>query len=230
MPDKSSSVAGQVFEPNRAHESLHVRGGCLKTKSLVSSLKAVRSPDLTFKIVERAQTRWRVRFPDQESERSPLRSRPTGEPIGLDGSSPGRSGKKEKRFRVTFGLAFRPPTVRSALGLPVSSVDLSVRFLPISRNHALRYAAALHPTRDHRPLLLGTCCPCRAPPLTSPTGRRGSHHPREADPHTPAPTCETSLYVYGASSDGSLRCEAATLIGFGCPEIVFAAHRSSEFL
>jgi hypothetical protein len=30
-------------------------------------------------------------------------------------------------FRVTFGLAFQPPIVRSALRLPVSSVDLSVR-------------------------------------------------------------------------------------------------------
>ena len=35
--------------------------------------------------------------------------------------------ERKKWFRVTFGLAFRPPIVRSAFRLPVSSVDLSVR-------------------------------------------------------------------------------------------------------
>jgi hypothetical protein len=38
-----------------------------------------------------------------------------------------RRDRKKEWFRVTFGLAFQPPIVRSAFRLPVSSVDLSVR-------------------------------------------------------------------------------------------------------
>jgi hypothetical protein len=34
MPDKSSQAAGQVFEPDRPHKSLHVLGRRPKTKAL----------------------------------------------------------------------------------------------------------------------------------------------------------------------------------------------------
>jgi hypothetical protein len=35
-PDKSSLASGQVFEPDRPHKSLHVRGRRPKTKTLVT--------------------------------------------------------------------------------------------------------------------------------------------------------------------------------------------------
>ncbi len=50
-PDKSSHNAGQVFEPNRVHKSLRVRGRCLKSKSLVTGLQAASEQDLPSKPV-----------------------------------------------------------------------------------------------------------------------------------------------------------------------------------
>jgi len=50
-PDKSSVAAGQVFEPNRPHKSLHVRGRRPKTKTLVTGLEAARASDMPSKSV-----------------------------------------------------------------------------------------------------------------------------------------------------------------------------------
>ena len=55
MPDKSSLTTGQASEPNRPHKSLQVRGRCLRTKSLVTGLRAARSPDLASKPVCRRE-------------------------------------------------------------------------------------------------------------------------------------------------------------------------------
>jgi len=44
-------VPGQVFEPDRPHKSLHVLGRRLKTKALVTGLKAARRPDMPSKPV-----------------------------------------------------------------------------------------------------------------------------------------------------------------------------------
>src|SRR6266545_6587909 len=51
VPDKSSKAAGQVFEPDRPHKSLHVLGRRLKTKALVTGLKAATEPDMPSKPV-----------------------------------------------------------------------------------------------------------------------------------------------------------------------------------
>ena len=51
IQDKSSQPAGQVFEPDRPHESLHVLGRRPKTKTLVTVLKAVRASDMPSKPV-----------------------------------------------------------------------------------------------------------------------------------------------------------------------------------
>ena len=51
LPDQSSQAAGQVFEPDRPHKSLHVLGRRLKTKTLVTALKAVRASDTPSKPV-----------------------------------------------------------------------------------------------------------------------------------------------------------------------------------
>jgi hypothetical protein len=50
-PDKSSQAAGQVFEPDRPHKSLHVLGRRPKTKALVTGLKALRASDMPSKSV-----------------------------------------------------------------------------------------------------------------------------------------------------------------------------------
>jgi hypothetical protein len=50
-PDKSSKAVGQVFEPDRPHKSLYVLGRRLKTKTLVTGLKAVRASDMPSKSV-----------------------------------------------------------------------------------------------------------------------------------------------------------------------------------
>jgi hypothetical protein len=50
-PDKSSKAAGQVFEPDRPHKSLHVLGRRPKTKALVTGLKAARASDMPSKPV-----------------------------------------------------------------------------------------------------------------------------------------------------------------------------------
>ena len=50
-PDKSSEVAGQVFEPDGPHKSLHVLGRRPKTKTLVMGLKAARGSDMPSKSV-----------------------------------------------------------------------------------------------------------------------------------------------------------------------------------
>src|SRR5215207_5717467 len=50
-PDKSSRAAGQVFEPDRPHKSLHVLGWRLKTKVLVTGLEVTRRPDMPSKSV-----------------------------------------------------------------------------------------------------------------------------------------------------------------------------------
>ena len=46
MPDKSSQAAGQVFEPDRPHKSLHVLGRRPKTKALVTGLQVSARPDM----------------------------------------------------------------------------------------------------------------------------------------------------------------------------------------
>src|SRR5918996_4092779 len=51
IPDKSSKAAGQVLEPDGPHKSLYVLGRHLKTKSLVTGLRAVSTPDLPSKPV-----------------------------------------------------------------------------------------------------------------------------------------------------------------------------------
>jgi hypothetical protein len=51
MPDKSSRAAGQVFEPDRPHKSLHVVGRRPKTKTLVTGPRAVRASDMPSKSV-----------------------------------------------------------------------------------------------------------------------------------------------------------------------------------
>jgi hypothetical protein len=51
MPDKSSQAAGQVFEPDRSHKSLHVLGLRLKTKALVTGLESAARPDMPSKSV-----------------------------------------------------------------------------------------------------------------------------------------------------------------------------------
>ena len=51
MPDKSSRAAGQVFEPDRPHKSLHVLGRRLKAKALVTGLKTARASDMPSKPV-----------------------------------------------------------------------------------------------------------------------------------------------------------------------------------
>jgi hypothetical protein len=51
MPDKSSQAAGQVFEPDRPHKSLHVLGRRQKTKVLVTGLEVTRRPDMPSKPV-----------------------------------------------------------------------------------------------------------------------------------------------------------------------------------
>jgi hypothetical protein len=51
VPDKSSQAAGQVFEPDRPHKSSHVLGRRLKTKALVTGLKAATEPDMPSKPV-----------------------------------------------------------------------------------------------------------------------------------------------------------------------------------
>jgi hypothetical protein len=50
-PDKSSMAAGQVFEPDRPHKSLHVLGRRLKTKTLVTGLETARASDMPSKPV-----------------------------------------------------------------------------------------------------------------------------------------------------------------------------------
>jgi hypothetical protein len=62
MPHKSSQAAGPVIEPDRPHKSLHVLGRRLKTKVLVTGLKAATTPDPTFKIGVGARAPRRVRF------------------------------------------------------------------------------------------------------------------------------------------------------------------------
>jgi hypothetical protein len=51
MPDKSSQAAGQVFEPDRPHKSLQVRGRRPKTKTLVTGRKVARASDMPSKSV-----------------------------------------------------------------------------------------------------------------------------------------------------------------------------------
>jgi hypothetical protein len=51
MPDKSSQAAGQAFEPDRPHKSLHVLARRPKTETLVTGLKAVRASDMPSKPV-----------------------------------------------------------------------------------------------------------------------------------------------------------------------------------
>jgi hypothetical protein len=50
-PDKSSQAAGQDFEPDRPHKSLHVLGRRPKTKTLVTGLEAARGSDMPSKSV-----------------------------------------------------------------------------------------------------------------------------------------------------------------------------------
>ena len=51
MPDKSSRAAGQVFELDRPHKSLHVLGRRLRTNVLVTGLEVTRRPDMPSKSV-----------------------------------------------------------------------------------------------------------------------------------------------------------------------------------
>jgi hypothetical protein len=50
-PDKSSEAAGQVFDPDRPHKSLQVRGQRPKTKTLVTGLTVARASDMPSKPV-----------------------------------------------------------------------------------------------------------------------------------------------------------------------------------
>jgi len=69
-PDKSSLAAGQVFEPDRPHKSLHVLGRRLETKTLVTGLKAARASDMPSKPV------WGRELPGGfDSRPPPLRER-----------------------------------------------------------------------------------------------------------------------------------------------------------
>ena len=58
-PDKSSEVAGQVFEPDGPHKSLHVLGRRPKTKTLVTGLEAARGSDMPSKHVCHTSLRFR---------------------------------------------------------------------------------------------------------------------------------------------------------------------------
>jgi hypothetical protein len=68
-PDKSSQAAGQVFEPDRPHKSLHLLGRRPKTKTLVTGLKAVRTSDMPSKPV------WGRELPGGFDSRPPPRRR-----------------------------------------------------------------------------------------------------------------------------------------------------------
>jgi hypothetical protein len=72
MPDKSSQAAGQVFETDRPHKSLHVLGRRLETKTMVTGLKAAQASDVPFKIGGQAKARRRVRFPSASATEMPL--------------------------------------------------------------------------------------------------------------------------------------------------------------
>jgi hypothetical protein len=69
MSDKSSQAAGQVFEPNRPYKPLHVLGRRLKTKALVTRLKAATEPDMPPKAGVGAKAPRRVRFPSASAWR-----------------------------------------------------------------------------------------------------------------------------------------------------------------
>ena len=58
-PDKSSRAAGQVFEPDRPHKSLHVLGWCPETKTLITGLKAARTSDMPSKPICHTSLRFR---------------------------------------------------------------------------------------------------------------------------------------------------------------------------
>jgi hypothetical protein len=80
-PDKSSQAAGQVFEPDRPYESLHVPGWRLKTMALVTDLKAATEPDLPSRPV------WGRKLPSGFDSRPPPRGE-IGEPGGHLDPSP----------------------------------------------------------------------------------------------------------------------------------------------
>ena len=61
-PDKSSQAAGQVFEPDRPHKSLHVRGTASEDKDAARGPKEGASVGHAL-IGVRARARRRVRFP-----------------------------------------------------------------------------------------------------------------------------------------------------------------------
>jgi hypothetical protein len=84
--------------------------------------------------------------------------------IGSMGHRPGRSGKKEV---VPSNLRLRLSASYCPFGLSASRIVGGPfgPFLSAARNHPVRYAAPLHPTRDHRPLFLGTRCPLKSSAL-----------------------------------------------------------------
>jgi hypothetical protein len=94
MPDKSSRAAGQVFEPDRPHKSLHTLGRRLKTKVLVTALEVTRRPDMPSKPV------WGRELPGG------FDSRPPPLPARLQPNTGSPAGRK-----VVFGNNFATPTV-----------------------------------------------------------------------------------------------------------------------
>ena len=98
-PDKSSKAAGQVFEPDRPHKSLHVLGRRPKTKTLVTGLKAARASDMPSKSVG-----GRKLAGGFDSRPPPLLKAPS------DQSASGRGGRRRARERARSELRRpRPP-------------------------------------------------------------------------------------------------------------------------
>ncbi len=130
MPDKSSQAAGQVFEPDRPHKSLHVLGRRLKTKALVTGLKAATEPDMPSKPV------WGRKLPGGfDSRPPPLQKVASDQPLrekagGRKAAERARSELRGPRLpHKSFGVRFarhrtslltRPPGDRTSLQPPSS--------------------------------------------------------------------------------------------------------------
>ena len=141
-PDKSSQAAGQVFEPDRAHKSLHVLGRCPETMTLVTGLKPARESDMPSKPV------WGRELPGGFDSRPP----PRGE-IGERAWSPADSTSpphmspvlkfdqvRRRRAVVEFGSSTSPRD------LTTSPHPWRGRLLPLAAVLALTSADA-EPTR-----------------------------------------------------------------------------------
>jgi hypothetical protein len=116
-PDKSSKAAGQVFEPDRPHKSLHVLGRRLKTKVLVIGLEVTRRPDMPSKPV------WGRELPGGfDSRPPPLLKEVSDQPLRVEaGERRPRKGarsdlRRPRLLHKSFNFAscgtgqvFRPP-------------------------------------------------------------------------------------------------------------------------